>query len=449
MSISVRELLAETVFRVDYRSLPADVIHQANRCVLDLIGVAHAGSAVGAAPLVGGVIESLGGHKEATVFGGLPKMAAPFAAMVNTVSGHSLDMDDGHRHANAHIGVVTVPPALAIAEKDNLSGQNFVESVVAGNEVMIRLCTALNPSLLNNGFHTTAVLGPFAAAAVAGKLLKLDMKKLKNAMSLSALQSSGLLEALHDGQMGKPYQVGNAVKSGILSALMAQKGIEGPDLIFEGNNGFLKAYGNLEFKQSAFDDDHAYQIKSVYFKTHAACRHIHPAIDGAMKILKREEITPDKIDAIEIETYTIAKRLVGQNTGTGSELSAKFSMPVSLGLALIQGSANPDDYNADAVQDDRVQAIADKVRVTVTAEWDDVFPAKRGAMVKIRVADRLYSQKVEYARGEPENPLSDEALLDKFAHNLDQKMSANTIDKISRMIFELPSRSIRELMSFF
>ncbi len=449
MPVPLRDLLAEIVLQVDYRKLPEEVIHQTSRCALDLIGVAQAGSATGAAPMVAGVMESMGGRKEATVFGGWSKMPAPFAAMVNAVSGHSLDMDDGHRHANAHIGVVTVPAGLAIAERDCLSGKAFIESIVAGYEVMIRLGAALNPSLLNQGYHTTAVLGAIAAAAVSGKLLKLGPDRLKNAFSLAALQSSGLLEALQHGQMSKPYQVGNAVKSGVLSALMAQAGVEGPDLVFEGRNGFFRAYGNLELQKDKLDCDDTYKINFVYFKTYAACRHIHAAIDGAMNILKREKISPDQIKAIEVETYTVANNLVGKHTGAGSALAAKFSLPVSMGLAIIQGSADPENYHEEAVRDHRVQALADKVSVTVTDEWEALFPDKRGATVNIRSAGRRISEKVAYARGEPENPLSDGELLDKFTRNMDQKMGAEAIARIGRMIFELPSRSIKEIMCCF
>ena len=113
------------------------------------------------------LISVAGGNEEATVWGSGLKVPVLAASQANAVQGHAIDMDDGHRFANGHPGVVTIPAGVAIAEKNDLTGRELIEAVVAGYEVLIRLGTAANPDLLLRGFHTTAAIGTFASASVA------------------------------------------------------------------------------------------------------------------------------------------------------------------------------------------------------------------------------------------------------------------------------------------
>ena len=163
------------------------------------------------------------------------------AAFVNSVAAHVLELDDGHRGAQIHLGSIIFPTALAISEAYDLTGKEFLEGVIVGYEVGILLGQIVNPDHRNRGFHTTGTIGTFIAGTVASKLLKLDEEQTLNALGLCGTQAAGLLESDHGGSMGKSLHAGKAVYNGILSAFLARNGFTGSGTIFEGDEGFLNA----------------------------------------------------------------------------------------------------------------------------------------------------------------------------------------------------------------
>jgi 2-methylcitrate dehydratase PrpD len=164
---------------------------------------------------------------------------------------------------------------VALAERENLTGRELIEAIVIGYEFFIRLGSAINPDLLLRGFHTTSTIGCFSSGAVTARLLKLSRPQTENALSLSGLQSAGLLEVLHSGESGKSFQVGKAAQSGILAGLMAKHGADGPESIFEGEKGFFKAFAGSRatIKPSAGILGKT-SICPTFISKHAACRHL-------------------------------------------------------------------------------------------------------------------------------------------------------------------------------
>jgi len=443
---TVSELFAEFVVQADYKSFPSEVIHQTKRCILDFFGVALAGSTVGIAPCISSMFRDMGGTPEATFFGESGKFPALNAALVNAAKGHPLDMDDGHRYANAHPGVPLIPAAVALAERDNMSGSQLIEAVVVGYEIFIRIARAINPKHLERGFHTTGTIGSFGAAAACSKILHLGQKETANAISIAGLQSAGLMEVLQSGQIMKPLHPAKASYAGVFSALLAGKGNEGPALLFEGNGGFLKAYAGI----SASSDITAglgkqFEIMNVYFKLHAACRHVHPALDAIRTISDNHKIPADKIKNIQVYTYSIANKLTGQLRKVDNELGAKFSLPISIGLMLRYGRAGVDEYDMKLINDKMVQQIADKVEIIIEPERDAVYPKQRGARVSINTSDSVYTEDVPIPKGDPENPFSDDELKEKFLLNAKKSISERSASELCDRIFDLENNAVREL----
>lgn len=416
---TLRQKLAVFIQETEFSSLPDEVIQSAKFCLLDLVGVALAGSRQPTTRLAIEVFGKNAPPEEATLWASPAKLSIAAASLLNAVQAHAIDMDDGHRYANGHPGTVTIPAAIALAESEGLSGRELIAAIVVGYEVFIRLGRVINPDLLKRGFHTTAVIGTFAAAAVAAKCLKLSVAQIENALSLAGLQSAGLLEALSSGEMGKSFQVGKAVQSGVLAAMLAGRGADGPEQIFEGDKGFFQAFAGKKCDTEAVCSNLGvdFQIVNVYFKRHAACRHIHSALDAIAEILLDNEIDRTEIEAIDIETYSVAKNLTGHLATSGSELAAKFSMPVAIGLKLVFDRTDALAFTQENISDPRVHAIARKVSITTSAARDTVYPGVRGADVLIRTKDASYGREVLYPKGEPEYPLSLEELIGKYETN--------------------------------
>ncbi|WP_459538603.1 MmgE/PrpD family protein, partial [Methanobrevibacter sp.] len=275
-----------------YEQATAESITVIKAAFLDYFGVTYRGINEQASQIACYTIDEIfKGNSDlnlkASVIGTNYKTDVLHAAFVNGVAAHVLELDDGHRGAQIHLGSVVFSTALAIAESHDLTGKEFIEGVMVGYEIGILLGKIVNPQHRNNGFHTTGTIGAFVAGAVASKLLKLDDEQILNALGLCGTQSAGLLESDHGGSMGKALHVGKAAYNGILSAYLARNGFTGSETIFEGDEGFLKTmvfngtdYDKDDFSfENVFNDVGSVRVRDIYFKKYPFCRHIHSSID--------------------------------------------------------------------------------------------------------------------------------------------------------------------------
>lgn len=449
MAGELRQKFAEFILRTRCDDLPEEVVRQTKKCILDFFGVALAGMNVGLGPIVTDLFCERGGTPEATIIGNGKKLPAPSAAFVNSVLGHTLDLDDGHRFANAHAGIVVIPAALAVAERMGGTGKEFIESIVAGCETFLYIAKSMNPSHLRRGFHTTGTVGPFGAAAACAKLLGLDKKQTENALAIAGLQGSGLLEVETSGQMIKPLHSANAAQAGVMAALMAQRGAEGPDLIFEGDKGFFRAFTDeSEGENTANGLGETFEIMNTYFKMYAACRHTHSTLDAINEIVTKNKIDIEQIEKIEVGIYSVAYRLTGHIRKAKTELAAKFSIPVSVGLFLVYGKAGFEEYSMDNLSNPMVQKMADKVIVTIDQERDAAFPAKRSAIVTIETKADTYTYAVDIPKGDPENPYTDDEMKQKFFINAEKVLPYHKSILLFDRIMGMENITIREFVEY-
>jgi len=430
-----------------YEDLPDEVIYQAKLCLLDFLGVALAGSNVGLAPLLTNLICRAGGTEEATVIGEDTKVPVFQAALLNAVKGHTLDLDDGHRYANAHPAAAIIPAALAVTEMEDVSARDMIVAIVAGYEVFIRIARAINPSHLKRGFHTTGTVGPIGAAAACCKPLGLHKKEIANALSIAGLQGAGLLEVLSSGQMMKPLHPGKAAQAGVLAALMARAGAEGPKEILEGDKGYFSTFSDAVDTSKLFEGLGAdFAIQGVYFKIHAACRHIHPSLDALLSIMNSNEISLEDIEEIRVNTYPVAFELTGKQQEVASELGAKFSMRTSIALALLHGNAGIDVYSQECVKDPAVKRIAERTWVAPDEWREKSYPAKRGAKVTVTTKRGTYRNEIEIPRGDPENPFGPEELRDKFRSNAAKLLPRKVALRLEDLIMGDKAYAVRDMM---
>ena len=451
MKKNLRQSFSEFIVNTSFSDLPIEVIDQTKRCILDFMGVALAGSKVGLAPIITNIICNNGGTQEATLIGDGRKIPASNAALVNTVNGHTLDMDDGHRFAGAHPGIVVIPGALAIGELKNVSGKDLIEAIVVGCETFIRIASRINPYHAQQGFHTTGTVGPFGAAAACSKLLRLDRRRVENALAIAGLQGAGLLEVATSGQMMKPLQPARAVQAGVIASLLARDGAEGPDLILEGEKGFFHAFSNLSNSNTVAENlGSKFDIMNTYFKLYAMCRAGHTSVDVVMQICRDHKLSPNDILEIEIRTFPHAIRLCGQITHPDNVLAAKFSIPYAVAMAMYLGDLSADKFTDKNIRDENIKSLASKVKVHVGEEWVECYPAKRGAtaIVKTKSGD-AYSFSLPLAKGDPENPATIEDLKEKFLNNSTAVISLEKSRKLSSNIMELEKLSISDMTDLF
>ena len=449
--VNVSSIYADYIRSTNYEKLPAEVVSQAKRCILDLVGVSLAGYKLMEFPKqVVNYVAQLDGKPEATIIAQSgKKFPAINAALANGAFAHALDMDDGHRLASSHPGAVVIPAAIAGGELCGASTKDLISSVVVGYEVFIRIAMAINPSSLMRGFHTTGTVGPFGAAAAAANIMHLSTDETIGALGLAGLQGAGLLEVMHDDEAAKvkSLHTAKAAMAGLLSATLAKEGAQGPVAILEGEDGFLRATADeVNLDLLTRDLGQRFEITNTYTKFYAACRHSHVSIDATLATCQREQIDPEEISSINVETYPIALKLcsiVHPVTPSG----ARFSLPFSIALALLKGDASADKYSVENVNNAKIQSLAGKVKLAVGSKWEKLYPSKRGS--KISVTDtrgKTGFTEMELAIGEPENPASQEDFSKKFYTNATLLISESKAKKLEDAILNLENISLAEFV---
>lgn len=429
-----------------YEDLPADVVHKAKMLNIDLIGVLLAGLKMDFPRITTDYLAGLQGVPQATLFGTPLKVPALHAALGNGVSGHALDMDDGYRYGGVHAGVAVIPAALALGEDRKLDGKKFILAMTMGYEIVNRVSKAMNPSHLGRGFHTTGTMGTLGAAAACGVMAGLDSKQMANALGMAALQSAGLLEILTDGAMVKPLHPGKAAMAGVLSVELAMRGAKGPMTALEGQKGLFKAMADAVATDHLFDDlGKDFYLMGQYIKFHAACRHIHPTIDGLLSVMRDHKLKFQDLDTIHITTYPVAISFCGTKDLPDTAEGAKFSLAFSSAMAAYFGDACEHRYTQATVINEEIRALASRITSETGERWEKAYPRERGAELKIRTTQgKEWKIEVPLPNGEPENPASDEDYIRKFRQNtadLDQVK----VQALLNVLLNFEQHSIAEL----
>ena len=189
---NVTRKLAEFIAETNFKDLPSEAIAQAKRCILDLTGVSLLGSTLKHSRILARFVRDLRGGGHSSIIGYPFKTSPPYAGLVNGAIGHALQMDDGEKNSEAHIGTEVIPAALAIAEPEGAGGKDLLVATVLGYEAAIRIGAAVNPSHHNRGFSPNGPIGVFGAAVAAGKILGLNEDQMADAIGSAAMQASGL-----------------------------------------------------------------------------------------------------------------------------------------------------------------------------------------------------------------------------------------------------------------
>lgn len=433
------ELLGAFLAETAYEQLPAEVIDEAKRFVLDLLGVALGARATPEARIVTELVTSMGGRPESTIIG-FGKNSSLNAALANAVMAHTLELDDTHRSSISHIGCAVIPAALAIAEARNVSGPEFLRAVILGYECMARVALAIQPSHWERGFMTAGTCGALGAGAAAAAILKLDRERMTTTLGLAGTQAGGLLECMFvSGDMSKRLNPGRAAANGIFAALLAEKGFSGPTTVLEGNFGFCKAMANsYSIERITANLGQSFEISRTSLKPYACCRYYHSAIDVILELREQGALDPSRIVSIEVRTHEKAVINRPHRSAPTSNCDAQMSLPYSLAVAVLEGRVTPEEFTEDKLRDRRIHQIAEKIRVICDPEIHAIFPEKWSNDVLIRWSDgRQFRMRADIAKGEPENPMSEREVAEKFASLAVPSLGKEAANEIRRMSLQL------------
>jgi 2-methylcitrate dehydratase PrpD len=317
----------------------------------------------------------------------------------------------------SHPGCVVIPAALAVAEAEGATGADFLAAVVAGYEAQGRIGAALSGALIKQGYHPTAQIGVFGATAAAAKLLKLPEREFTWAFGLAGSMASGIMKFTQDpaGTMVKRLHAGMPAERGILAATLAAAGFTGPRAIVEGDYGYAKIFTGVEdLSRMTSGLGETFEISSISVKLYACCRMFHALIEAIAACRADPSFAADQIE--EIRTFGPANMIDGHlERRPLSPMSAQYSLPYTAAVAVLADASEPASFDTETMRRSDILAMGDKVKAAVDPELEALYPRKYAGRVEFVLRNgKTIGKTVLDSRSTPANPISSEAIVQKF-----------------------------------
>lgn len=384
--------LARRARGVRFDALPPDVVAVAEHCLLDWLGVAIAGSREPLVRILRDEAAVDGGAPRATLIGAGGRTSTSWAALVNGAAAHALDYDDTHLAMSGHPSAPVWPALLALAEQTHSPGAAVLAAFVSGVETECRLGLLLGAEHYAAGWHSTATLGCFGAAAACAHLLGLDESRWLHAFGLAGTQAGGVKSVF--GTMAKPLHAGRAAANGLLAVRLAARGFTSDPAILESPQGFAATHaGALDAARLAAADGR-FLVRDALFKYHAACYLTHAAIEAAVRLREQGRVTAREVERVEVAVprgHLGVCDVAEPRTG----LEGKFSLRATVAMALLG-----DDTSDPAVFTDARMASADLVslRDRVIVRVDDALGAAESRVVVELAGGRRARESIDTGR---------------------------------------------------
>jgi len=407
-------VLANYAAQFSYDQIPDRVRARAIDNIIDQLGCQIGCSNLPWARQVRDVYSRSGGTPEATVVNYGERLPLAVAAFINSTFGHSFEYDDVNPTSLGHPGAELVAAFLAVAERQQASGRDFLSAFVAAYEVRGRIGWSVSPDLVvHGGPHPSSTCGPFGVAVGVAKLLGLGADGIRHAMGIAAGTSGGLMQYDHGGGSVKRIVCAHAAAGGIRAAELAHAGVTGPEGILEGTRGLLRIYGT-EFRPERLvaDFGRLWTLENVLFKAYCCCAVIHPAIDGVRKMLAAGVHASD-IESIKVGYPTRAYDHAAI-TNPHDILGMQFSTAYSLALTILRGGNTPKEYTEDALADPDIRALASKIHVHEEAALGVKHEGFVARTTLRTLSGQLHEQLITAAKGSPGAPMSSDEIDSKF-----------------------------------
>lgn len=415
---TIAQKLATRIAAVSYDGLPDDARHWAKVAIMDAVGCTLAGASEPCAQIAGKVAAIGGASGPCVVFGTAHRVGPMDAASINGTAAHALDYDDCSDTLGGHPSAPILPALFALAETRPANGRDFIAAYVAGWETETRIARGVNFYHYEKGWHPTATLGVFGAAAACSRLLGLSVEQTARAVALAATFSSGL--KANFGTMTKPLHVGQSARNGLYAALLASEGLTSSTDAIEHRQGFLRVFngdGNFNIAPIVADWGAPWDIvdPGLSIKQYPCCGSTHPAIDAMLMLVREHDLTPDIVETIESQTHPRRFAHTNRPDPRGA-LDAKFSVQYCLARALVSRAVLIGHFEDGSYDEPAVRAVLARVSSSAWPDRPMDLSEHFGANVKVVLRDgRVLTQSVPRPLGRgPTMPLPAELLRGKF-----------------------------------
>lgn len=436
--------IAKNIINLKYEDIPAEVIENTKRQVLDTLGVIAAASTMGeGSKEIIKLVKESGASGKSTIIGYGGQVPSWMAGLANGSMVHELDYDDA---GGVHTAACTVPTAFALAEEvGETSGKELIVAVSAAVDLKFRMELAISGR--DSSWMTPPLNGYFSATAVAGRILGLNENQMLDAFSHTLQQAAGSTQWQYSpGSVFRGIRDGFSIMGGILSALMAKRGLSGSRDSFEGKAGFYNLYFKGDYDRSCLIDGlgKKFENTGVGFKPWPSCMATHASIDATLGILHEHDISPSDIEEISVsvanrgESQNVQIETIEERRRPQTIIDAKFSIPFTLGIAATKRKVLISDFTLDSLKDSAVLRMADKVTIKV---YPDLKDPRFNPLVEIRTKNGgKYSRRVDIVYGDFRKPISRDDLLIKFRDCVTYSLkppSKGDTEQIIEMVNEL------------
>ncbi len=440
-------------YDLKYEHIPRDAVREAKRLLLDSLGCAYAALCERSNISMLEYIKGLTDRKHATVIGYGEKSSLPLATLMNSLLIRSLDYNDVYWDRDPSHPSDVIPAVLSGAEFRRRSAKDVLVGIVVAYELETRICSAAFPGVREVGWHH-ATLTQFVSPVVASLMLGLSREKAVWAVGISGT-SHYTVGGVVAGRLSNMKNAADpfAVEAGVRAALMARNGFSGPEDVFEGKEQLFHVIYGVEWEVEKLTEGlgKEFYITKCSYKPFPTEALTHQPITAVLEIVKENDIGPDDIDEVLIETTTRGADILSDSSKyrPTTKETADHSLPYCVAVAVVRRRVLPSDFDEASLNDGSIRNMLPKVKVVANREIDKLFPSVKRAVAHIITKDgRKFSKTVDYARGQPEKPLGDEELIEKFKANVSDRLTDSEMDQIVDAVFNIEKFSdFRDFMN--
>jgi len=451
---TVTALMSGWAAGVKFQDLSQDAVYQAKRFLLDSVGCALGGYQQHDVTIALEVLDEIAGPGKATVIGTGKQMDAVSASLANGLMIRCMDYNDIYWKQDPSHPSDIFPAAMACCERAGGDGRELIVGLVLGHEFEMRLCEAAFPGIRERGWHH-ATLTAFVSPIVAARMLRLDWAQMQHAIGISA-SARATLGAVTAGKltMMKNTVDPMATQSGVLAALLAEKGYSGPEHVLDGKEGLTHCFGP-EWKLNILTDGlgKSWRITQCGMKAFPTEALTHTPISAVLALVKDNHLKPDDVVKVHIRTTARGADILSDPSkyDPHTKETADHSLPYVIAAAIAERQVTPLQFTMEKIMDPAIRAQLNKIVVVADPEIENVFPALQRVIVTITTTDgRELSKQLDYPKGDPRNPLTDKEVEEKFEALAGPVMTAAARRKAISAIWALEKQaSVTELMRLF
>jgi 2-methylcitrate dehydratase len=451
MPETITATMARWAADLKYEDLGEKAVTEARRYLLDSLGCAFGGFQQEDAEIALEVLNETAGSGPSTVLGSGKKMDPVSASLANALMVRVMDYNDIYWQQDPSHPSDIIPAALALGERARGSGKDLIVGIVLGHEFEMRLCEAAFPGIRERGWHH-ATLTAFVSPIVGGRMLGLPWEKIQHAIGISASRHA-TLGAVTAGKltMMKNTVDPMATQSGVLAALLAEKGYTGPEHVIDGKEGLVHCMGP-EWKLETLTDGlgESWRIERCGMKAFPTEALTHAPISATLDLVIENDLAPEDVEKILIRSLARSADILADPTkyDPRNKETADHSLPYVIAAALADRQVTPAQFTPEKIMDERIRAQLNKVEVVADPEIEAVFPELQRVIVSIRTTDgREFTKELDYPKGDPRNPLTDAEIEGKFDALASPILSSPARQRVKDAVWELERvGSISDLM---